>query len=89
MIEMHNIWKRFPGVVANAGACLDLQAGEVHALLGENGAGKTTLMNILSGLYRPDSGEICRDGPRRRAAFATRGHPAGRRDGAPALSPGR
>jgi len=58
MAEMHNIWKRFPGVVANMGVNLELRVGEVHALLGENGAGKTTLMNILSGLYRPDAGEI-------------------------------
>lgn len=58
MVEMHNIWKRFPGVVANKGINLKLKAGQVHALLGENGAGKSTLMNILSGIHRPDRGEI-------------------------------
>jgi simple sugar transport system ATP-binding protein len=58
LVEMRGIRKAFPGVVANDGASLELRAGEVHALLGENGAGKTTLMNILSGLYRPDAGEI-------------------------------
>lgn len=58
LVTMHNIWKRFPGVVANKGIDLDFRAGEVHALLGENGAGKTTLMNILAGIYQADAGEI-------------------------------
>ncbi|MSW56899.1 MAG: ATP-binding cassette domain-containing protein, partial [Actinobacteria bacterium] len=48
----------FPGVVANEDVTFDVRVGEVHALLGENGAGKTTLSNILTGLYRPDSGWI-------------------------------
>jgi simple sugar transport system ATP-binding protein len=58
LVEMTNITKRFPGVVANDGINLEVRAGEIHALLGENGAGKSTLMNILTGLYRPDAGEI-------------------------------
>jgi len=58
IIEMHNIVKRFPGVLANDHINLELRQGEIHALLGENGAGKTTLMNILYGLYEPDAGEI-------------------------------
>ncbi len=62
VVEMQQIWKRFPGVIANRGVDLDLRGGEVHALLGENGAGKTTLMNILSGAYRPDKGVILMDG---------------------------
>lgn len=59
---MRNIWKSFPGVVANRGADLSLDHGEVHSLLGENGAGKTTLMNILSGTYRADAGKIIIEG---------------------------
>jgi len=58
LVKMQGITKRFPGVLANDNIDLEVQAGQVHALLGENGAGKTTLMNILSGLYRADAGEI-------------------------------
>ena len=61
-IEMLNITKRFPGIVANDNITLQLKKGEIHALLGENGAGKSTLMSILFGLYQPDEGEICKDG---------------------------
>jgi simple sugar transport system ATP-binding protein len=61
-VEMCDIVKRFPGVLANSKVCFDVQAGEVHALLGENGAGKSTLMRQLYGLYRPDEGEIIVDG---------------------------
>ena len=57
-LEMRNITKIFPGVLANDAVTFTARKGEVHALLGENGAGKSTLMNILSGLYRPDQGEI-------------------------------
>ncbi len=58
VLEMRDIRKEFPGVVANDKVSFDVRRGEVHALLGENGAGKSTLMNILYGLYRPDGGEI-------------------------------
>ncbi len=58
VIEMNNIRKEFPGIVANDNITLQLRQGEIHALLGENGAGKSTLMNILFGLYQPTQGEI-------------------------------
>lgn len=61
-VEMRNIEKRFPGVLANTNVNFDVRAGEVHALLGENGAGKSTLMRQLYGLYKPDHGEILVDG---------------------------
>ena len=55
---MRDVVKRFPGVVANDGVNLVVEAGEIHALLGENGAGKSTLMNLLFGLHSPDEGHI-------------------------------
>ncbi|HQY91992.1 ABC transporter ATP-binding protein [Caldilinea sp.] len=57
-LEMRQIVKRFPGVIACDHVDFDVRAGEVHALLGENGAGKSTLMRQLYGLYHPDAGEI-------------------------------
>ena len=57
-IELRDITKTFGSIVANKNACLKVHSGEILALLGENGSGKTTLMNMLSGLYYPDSGEI-------------------------------
>ncbi|HEY4227402.1 MAG TPA: ABC transporter ATP-binding protein [Candidatus Limnocylindrales bacterium] len=61
-LELREITKRFPGVLANDRISISADRGKVLGMLGENGAGKTTLMNILSGLYKPDSGQIFIDG---------------------------
>lgn len=61
-VRMRNITKRFGGVAANDKVWLDIYRGEILALLGENGSGKTTLMNMLSGIYYPDEGQIFVDG---------------------------
>lgn len=62
LISVKNLNKSFPGVKALQDMQFDLQAGEVHALMGENGAGKSTMMKILAGVYTPDTGEILLDG---------------------------
>lgn len=62
IVEMLNITKEFPGIIANDNITLNLKKGEVHALLGENGAGKSTLMSVLFGLYQAEKGEIRKDG---------------------------
>jgi simple sugar transport system ATP-binding protein len=61
-VFMKGIVKRFPNVVANQEIDFRILKGEIHSMLGENGAGKTTLMNLLSGVYKPDAGEIFVDG---------------------------
>ena len=62
IIEMCNITKVFPGIVANDDITLQLKKGEIHALLGENGAGKSTLMSVLFGMYQPEKGCIKKNG---------------------------
>jgi ribose transport system ATP-binding protein len=61
-LEIQNASKSFPGVRALDGVSLQLEAGEIHALMGENGAGKSTLIKIITGLYRPDEGHILLNG---------------------------
>ena len=61
-VELRHIAKRFPGVIANKDVSMSVEAGTVHALVGENGAGKSTVMKILYGMQRPDSGEILVNG---------------------------
>ena len=63
-VWLRGIEKRFPGVIACAGADLQVRPGTIHALLGENGAGKTTMVNVLAGVYRPDAGEVWVHGQR-------------------------
>lgn len=62
LIEMRNITKAFPGVIANDNITLNIRTGQIHALLGENGSGKSTLMSVLCGLYKPTSGNILIEG---------------------------
>ncbi|WP_199765270.1 ATP-binding cassette domain-containing protein, partial [Nesterenkonia massiliensis] len=61
-LVMRGITKSFPGVKALTAVDLDVQAGEVHAIVGENGAGKSTLMKILAGVHPPDEGTVTIDG---------------------------
>ncbi|RBM09807.1 heme ABC transporter ATP-binding protein [Novacetimonas cocois] len=62
ILQLRGIGKFFPGVIANKDVDLEVWPGEIHALLGENGAGKSTLMNVVTGIYQPEEGEIILDG---------------------------
>ena len=62
MLELKNISKIFPGVKALDDVSLTFNEGEIHALMGENGAGKSTLMKVITGIYKPDLGDISLDG---------------------------
>ena len=85
VIEMKNIRKEFPGIVANDDITLQLKKGEIHALLGENGAGKSTLMSVLFGLYQPEKGTIIQK--RRKGGYkgSQRRHVPGYRNGSSAF----
>ena len=63
-LELKHVTKRFGSVIANKDVSLNVHHGEILAVLGENGSGKTTLMNMISGIYFPDEGEIYVDGER-------------------------
>lgn len=58
LLAARNVTKQFPGVLANDDVSVELKPGRILALLGENGAGKSTLVNVLFGMYQPDSGQI-------------------------------
>ncbi|MBL8155848.1 MAG: sugar ABC transporter ATP-binding protein, partial [Anaerolineae bacterium] len=62
VLQLEHISKSFPGVKALDDVHFEMNAGEIHALLGENGAGKSTLIKIISGVYKPDAGSIKLDG---------------------------
>ncbi|MDL2236100.1 ABC transporter ATP-binding protein [Christensenellaceae bacterium OttesenSCG-928-L17] len=68
IVDMRNITKRFPGIVANDNVSIQIKKGEIFAILGENGAGKSTLMSMLFGMYEPDEGEIYIRGKKERIA---------------------
>ena len=65
VVELRNITKRFPGVVALSDMKLALRPGEIHGLIGENGAGKSTLIKVLTGVHAPDEGDIFIGGAKR------------------------
>jgi simple sugar transport system ATP-binding protein len=67
-LELVDIVKEYPGVRANDGVCLQVEAGQIHAVLGENGAGKSTLMKVIYGATQPDSGEVRWNGAKVRIA---------------------
>ena len=62
LLELHNITKRYPGVIALNNVSISFREGEVHALVGENGAGKSTFIKTISGAVQPNEGEIVLDG---------------------------
>ena len=71
VVELKNITKRFPGVVALSNMQLAVKPGEIHGLIGENGAGKSTLIKVLTGVHKPDEGEIYVNGEAFQIVFGT------------------
>ena len=65
VVELKNITKRFPGVVAMKNMSIGIRPGEIHGLIGENGAGKSTLIKVLTGVHIPEEGEIHVDGQKK------------------------
>ena len=65
VVELKNITKRFPGVVALKHMSIGIKPGEIHGLIGENGAGKSTLIKVLTGVHSPEEGEIYVDGEKK------------------------
>ena len=65
VVELKNITKRFPGVVALKNMSIGIRPGEIHGLIGENGAGKSTLIKVLTGVHMPEEGEIFVDGQKK------------------------
>ena len=65
VVELKNITKRFPGVVAMRNMSIGIKPGEIHGLIGENGAGKSTLIKVLTGVHIPEEGDIFVDGEKK------------------------
>ena len=65
VVELKNVTKRFPGVVALKDMSIQIRPGEIHGLIGENGAGKSTLIKVLTGVYNPEEGESYVSGERK------------------------
>ncbi|MDO5676156.1 MAG: sugar ABC transporter ATP-binding protein [Propionibacteriaceae bacterium] len=77
VVELRNVTKRFPGVVALRDMGLVIEPGEIHGLIGENGAGKSTLIKVLTGVYQPDEGEIIVEGTKHRFTMPRQAQDAG------------
>lgn len=77
IVELRGVTKKFPGVVALRDMGIEIEPGEVHGLIGENGAGKSTLIKVLTGVHRPEEGEIWVDGTEHRFSSAQQAQHAG------------
>src|SRR5699024_4881962 len=77
VVELRNVVKKFPGVVALRDMGMEIQPGEVHGLIGENGAGKSSLIKVLTGAYIPEDGEIYVEGEKQNFSSAQDAQQAG------------